>query len=111
MTLIANLFVCALVLTALAAFWILVSVWLDRDKLGSPKLVRGDDPRADTEQDPVVIDSDRVKWYPQWICPDDPSSNDTDRCEYILAWLEVSRSAKQKCTQCQGDPDGCMNCR
>ena len=76
MTIIANLLVCALVLMALAALWVLARVWL-----GSPKLVRGDDPCADTKQDPVRIDSDRVKWYPP------------------------------KCTQCQGDPDGCMNCR
>ena len=64
MTIIANLLVCALLLMTVAAFWILVSVWLDRDKLGSPKLVRGDDPRADKSVDPLVIDSDRVEWYP-----------------------------------------------
>jgi len=64
MTIIANLFVCALLLMAVAAVWVLAHVWMERDKLGSPKMVRGDDPRADTEQDPVVIDSDRVEWYP-----------------------------------------------
>jgi len=89
MTLIANLFVCALVLMALAAFWILVSVWLDRDKLGSPKLVRGDDPRADKSVDPIKIDSDRVEWYPQWICPDYPNTDDMDRTLYIDAWLSA----------------------
>ena len=64
MTIIANLFVCALLLMAVAALWVLAHVWMERDKLGSSKLVPGDDPRADKSVDPVVIDSDRVAWYP-----------------------------------------------
>jgi len=66
MTIIANLFVCALVLMALAAFWVLVSVWLDRDKIRDHRseLVRGDDPRADKSQLPVEIDRHGDEWYP-----------------------------------------------
>jgi len=65
MTIMANLFVCALVLMALAAFWVLVSVWLDRDKIRDHRseLVRGDDPRADKSQPPVEKDRD-FEWYP-----------------------------------------------
>ena len=80
MTIMVNLFVCALVLMALAAFWILVSVWLDRGEDRRSKLVRGDDPRADKSQPPVEKDRD-FGWYPL-----------------------------KECTQCKGDPDGCMNC-
>ena len=75
MTLIANLFVCALVLTALAAFWILVCVWLDRDKIQDHHgtLVRDDDPRADKSVDPVVKHRDYeeypLKPIPVKCCP------------------------------------------
>ena len=80
MTIIANLFVCALLLMSVAALWTLAHVWMERDKLGSSKLVRGDDPCADKTVDPVVKHRD-YELYPT------------------------------KCTNCQGDPDGCMNCR
>ena len=82
MTIMVNLFVCALVLMALAAFWVLVSVWLDRDKIRDHRseLVRGDDPRADKSVDPVVKHGD-YEWFPMKECPN-----------------------------CKGDPDGCMNC-
>jgi hypothetical protein len=55
MTIIANLIVCALVLMALAAFWILVCVWLDRDKIRDHRseIVRGDDPRVEYMQERI----------------------------------------------------------
>lgn len=47
-----------------------------------------EDPRADTEQEPLYIDSRGVERHPEWICPDDPSWEDYNRCEYIITWLE-----------------------
>ena len=51
---------------ALAAFWILVYVWLDlsmRTKDHRGILIHGDDPRADKSVDPVVKFRD-CEWYP-----------------------------------------------
>ena len=64
-TLMANLIVCALLLMAAGALWTLAHVWMERNKLGSSKLYRASDFRADVDQDPVMIDSNGVKWYPE----------------------------------------------
>ena len=73
--------------SVLVCIGIVAFLWITAD-LRSCLYPEGD-PRADTEQDPVYIDNDRVAWYPEWECPDDPSWADMDRCEYIFAWLEI----------------------
>ncbi len=50
------------VLALLGLMALIYSLWILWNKTG---LYPADDSRADTTQDPVYIDRDRIKWYPE----------------------------------------------
>ena len=102
MTIIANLIVCALVLMALAALWILSRVFISWVKSNQ------------SDDCPPVMHSrhskdakDMLKIY---RTAKGYGSGDLTAFEVLEEHLKEA-GLHEECTQCQGDPDGCMNCR